>query len=64
MNNEQMFLLLQEPRYEKDGEGEYTGQFFHFDHVTAKNFECLSTQGSASTLAPFLKVEHAVLFSF
>merc|ERR550519_2398761 len=46
---------LQEPRYEKDGEGEYTGQFFHFDHVTAKNFECLSTQGSASTLAPFLK---------
>jgi len=44
-----------EPRYEKDGEGEYTGQFFHFDHVTAKNFECLSTQGSASTLAPFLK---------
>jgi len=44
---------LESPRY-KLIDGEYFGRFWDFQDVSAKNFACLSVQGHASSLAPFV----------
>lgn len=45
---------LDRPRYTKDVEGYFNGQFWHFASIKAEHFFCLSVQGRASTLGEFL----------
>jgi len=46
---------LENPRYYKDEDvEEYRGKFWNFEGITAKNFNCISIQGGASSFAPFL----------
>jgi len=46
---------LEEPRYRKNSEGMYEGQFFHYEGVVAKKFACLSVQGHTSVVAPWVR---------
>lgn len=42
------------PRYRKDADGKWRGQFFGYENVYAKKFECMSAQAYLLTFKPFL----------
>ncbi|XP_060590227.1 GDP-fucose protein O-fucosyltransferase 2-like [Ruditapes philippinarum] len=42
------------PRYRKDDDGKWRGQFFGYEEVYAKKFECMSSQAYLLTYKPFL----------
>lgn len=42
------------PRYRKESDGKWRGQFFGYEDVYAKKFECMSSQAYLLTFKPFL----------
>ncbi|XP_063952904.1 GDP-fucose protein O-fucosyltransferase 2-like isoform X2 [Lytechinus pictus] len=43
-----------QPTYQKNGEGKYRGWYWGYSEAYARNFRCLSIQGVAGTLVPYL----------
>ena len=46
---------LEPARYKRNKDGDYRGQFFFYDDVVAKKFQCLSVQGHTSVLSSFVR---------
>lgn len=46
---------ISEPRYHLNDEGMYEGEFFHYEGISAKKFECLSVQGHTNVLSTWVK---------
>ena len=45
---------IDEPRYRKDENGQWIGQFFGYEKTNGKNFDCLSAQSSITTMKTYL----------